>query len=195
MVQERCRERQGDEEATRKRRFCSLSMEKRGNELEHIGGVSWKSEREGVIVSETGWWFQSPPDPRRARFWSGCSSRLRCENRRLTRSFKFKEWAAPCAYRHRLLADKNFVPAGLNSGTRDVVDKLTELVCCFIDGPAAREVRKKSGVTIGPVARVFKTVSSKSSFLVINVSSFQRRLFILLVTSILSDTVWNVKFD
>lgn len=47
--------------------------QKREGTSANIGGVSWKSEREGIIVSETGWWFQSPPDPRRARFSNGCS--------------------------------------------------------------------------------------------------------------------------
>lgn len=85
--------------------------QKREGTSANIGGVSWKSEREGIIVSETGWWFQSPPDPRRARFSNGCSSHPRRENRRLTRSFK--EWATPCAY--RLFVSRISILAGQNS--------------------------------------------------------------------------------
>lgn len=102
---------------------------KREGTSANIGGVSWKSEREGIIVSETGWWFQSPPDPRRARFSNGCSSHPRRENRRLTRSFK--EWATPCAYR-LFFVSRISIPAGQNSRYHARINETCSLFCSTI---------------------------------------------------------------
>lgn len=151
---------------------------KREGRSANIGGVSWKSEREGIIVSETGWWFQSPPDPRRARFSNGCSSHPRRENRRLTRSFK--EWATPCAY--RLFVSRISIPVGQNSDTRAVLARLTELVPCFVrwSFSCCAKNCKKSGVTILSLRFVvfFKTVSTKHSFQFIYVFLDPKKIYI-----------------
>lgn len=168
---------------------------KREGTSANIGGVSWKSEREGIIVSETGWWFQSPPDPRRARFSNGCSSHPRRENRRLTRSFK--EWATPCAYR-LFFVSRISIPAGQNS---DITRELTKLVPCFVRRSfscCAKICKEKSGATIRHYGLLyfFKILFRRNTtvFNLYTYSSIQRR-FILLVINVSSDVVCNVKFD
>lgn len=166
---------------------------KREGTSANIGGVSWKSEREGIIVSETGWWFQSPPDPRRARFSNGCSSHPRRENRRLTRSFK--EWATPCVY--RLFVSTISIPKFRYTRSSREINETCSLFCSMIVLLLCWKVVRKKWCDNPSLRFVvfFKTVSTKHSFqLVYTYFSIQRR-FILLVINVSSDVVCNVKFN